>query len=85
MPSILWYFFVNIVEILPYTVKIDIVDFHKVLLKDGRCSVRVVIDRLLTETEKEELRKIEKIEGVDFVAHMKSAPEIKRSYFYVVL
>lgn len=75
----------NIVEILPDSVKVDIVAFYDVRLKDGRYAVRVVIDRLLTETEKEELRKNKKIEGLDFVAHMKSAPEIRRSYFYFII
>lgn len=74
----------SIVEILPESVKADVLDFHDVLLKDNRYAVRVVIDRLLTRQEKLELQNTKRVLGLECVASMRSAPEIKRSYFYVV-
>lgn len=74
-----------IIESLPDDIKEDIADLHDVLLKDNRHAIRIVIDRVLTEKEKNELKKNKKIIGTDLVANMKSAPEIRRSYFYFVV
>lgn len=74
----------DIVEILPDSVKVDVIDFHNVLLKDNRHAVRVVIDRLLTKEEKMKLCNTKHVFGVECVATMQYAPEIKKSYFYVV-
>lgn len=73
----------KIIQYLPASVKQDVMDFATVKLKDGRIAERVTLDRILTESEKEEMRN-KHILGVDCIASYKSAPEIKKSYFYVL-
>lgn len=72
----------RMIEILPDSVKMDIINFQTVKLKTGKLAERVVLDRLLTEDEKK-LMKSKKIIGKDCVCCHKYAPEIKRSYFYI--
>lgn len=74
----------RIIEYLPDSVKKDIVGFMDVRLKDGRFAIRVVSGHILTDEEKDTLKKHKDILGVDCVGHYQYAPEIKRSYFYVV-
>ncbi len=77
----------KIINLIPDSVKKDIIDLTDVKLKDGRIATRVVLDHLLTEDEKKALssgRCKKKIIGVDCVAHHRYAPEIKKSYFYVL-
>lgn len=77
----------KLIDLLPDDVKKDIIDFTDVKLKDGRIATRVVLDRLLTEDEKKYLssgRCKKRILGVDCVAQYRYAPEIKKSYFYVL-
>lgn len=77
----------KLIDLLPDSVKADVIDFTDVKLKDGRIATRVVLDRLLTEDEKKTLssgRCKKRILGVDGVAQYRSAPEIKKSYFYVL-
>lgn len=68
---------------IPDSVLKDIIDVKPVGLNDGRMSTRVTIDRVITEEEREALDNVA-IVGKDCVAVHRYAPEIKRSYFYVV-
>ncbi len=72
----------KMIELLPDTVKLNIIDFTTVKLKNGKLAERITLDRLLTDDEKQ-LMKSKKIIGKDCVAFHKYAPEIKRSYFYI--
>lgn len=71
------------IELLPDSVKPDTVDFVQVKMKDGKTGTRVLLDRLLTDTEKQAMTNKHFI-GLDCVACHRYAPEIKKSYFYVV-
>lgn len=73
----------RLVELLPSSVKCDVIDFVTVKLKDGRVATRVLLDRLLTAEEKK-IMKSKHFVGLDCVAQYRYAPEIKKSYFYVV-
>lgn len=73
----------ELVELLPDSVKLDVVDFQTVKIKDGEVGTRVVLDRILTDTEKEQMVS-ERFRGLNCVAQHKYAPEIKRSYFYII-
>lgn len=73
----------NIVELLPDSVKIDVVDFQPVKMKNGKPGTRVILDRLLTDTEKTKMKNPAFL-GLDCIAAHKYAPEIKHSYFYIV-
>ena len=68
---------------IPDSVLKNIIDIKPVGLNDGRMSTRVTIDRVITEQEREALDNVA-IVGKDCVAVNRYAPEIKRSYFYVV-
>ena len=74
---------VVLIEMLPDTIKLDVVDFQTVKLKDVEVGIRVTFDRVLTDVEKAQM-KSERFRGLDCVAQHKYAPEIKRSYFYIV-
>ena len=73
----------KLIELLPDTVKQDIIDFTDVKMKTGKNGTRVILDRLLTDTEKEQMNNKHFV-GLDCIAVYRYAPEIKRSYFYVV-
>ena len=73
----------KLIELLPDSVKPDTIDFTPVRMKDGRTGTRVLLDRLLTDTEKQAM-KSKHFVGLDCVACHRYAPEIKKSYFYVV-
>ena len=73
----------ELVELLPDSVKLDVVDFQTVKMKDGEVGTRVTLDRVLTDTEKAQMVS-ERFRGLDCVARHKYAPEIKRSYFYII-
>ena len=73
----------SIVELLPDSVKTDIIDFNDVRMKTGAAGIRVTLDRLLTETEKQKMQN-KRILGLDCIASYRTAPEIKKSYFYIV-
>ncbi len=68
---------------IPDTIMKDIIDLVPVRLSDGRTSTRVTLDRVITEEERAALDNVAII-GKDCVAVHRYAPEIKRSYFYVV-
>ena len=68
---------------IPETVMKDIIDIKPVMLSDSRMSTRVTLDRVITEEEREVLDNVA-IVGKDCVAVHRYAPELKRSYFYVV-
>lgn len=72
----------KLIELLPDSVKKDIVDFADVKLKTGKSAIRVTIDRLLKDEEKAKM-KSKRFVGLDCVAHHRYAPEIRVSYFYV--
>ena len=74
---------VKLVEMLPDTVKPDTVDFQSVKMKDGKTGTRVILDRVLTDTEKQQMTS-KHFRGLDCIAQHRYTPEIKRSYFYVV-
>lgn len=73
----------KLVEMLPDTVKPDTVDFQSVKMKDGKTGTRVILDRVLTDTEKQQMTS-KHFRGLACIAQHRYAPEIKRSYFYVV-
>lgn len=73
----------KLIDLLPTSVRCDAVDFKDVRLKDGRSAIRVTIDRLLTHDEKDKMTS-KRFVGLDCVCFYKYAPEIKKSYFYVV-
>ena len=73
----------KLIELLPDSVKPDTVDFVQVKMKDGKTGTRVLLDRLLTDTEKQAM-KSKHFVGLDCVVCHRYAPEIKKSYFYVV-
>ena len=73
----------KLIELLPDSVKPDTVDFMQVKMKDGKTGTRVLLDRLLTDKEKQSMTNKHFI-GLDCVACHRYAPEIKKSYFYVV-
>lgn len=78
--------FYDVLGLIPEQIQRDIMDFENVTMKDGTQGFRVTMDRLLSEGEKVELsRKARKsLVGVDCVATYRYAPEIKKSYFYLV-
>ena len=73
----------SIIDLVPETVEKDIIDFNDVMLKTGAAAIRVTLDRLLTETEKKKMQH-KRIIDLDCVATYRYAPEIKKSYFYIV-
>lgn len=73
----------ELVELLPDSVKLDVVDFQTVKMKDGEVGTRVTLDRVLTDIEKAQMVS-ERFRGLNCIAQHKYASEIKRSYFYVV-
>lgn len=72
----------KLLELLPESVKLDIIDFTNVKLKTGGAAVRVTLDRLLTDAEKGKMKNPH-IMGLECVAQYRYAPELKKSYFYV--
>ena len=77
----------KLIDLLPYSVKKDIQNFADIKLKDGRIATMVLLDRLLTEDEKKQLssgRCKKRIIGLDNIAQYRHAPEIKKSYFYIL-
>lgn len=68
---------------IPDSVMKDIIDIEPVMLSDSRMSTRVTLDRVITDEEREALDNVA-IVGKDCVAVHRYAPEIKKSYFYVV-
>ena len=74
---------VALIEMLPDSVKLDVVDFQTVKMKNGEVGTRIVLNRILTDTEKAQMVN-ERYKGLDCVAYHRYAPEIKRSYFYIV-
>lgn len=74
----------SLIELLPESVKLDTMNFKDVMLKDGRPAMRVTMCRLLTEEEKAVMRKQKRFLGLHLIACHKYAPEIRKSYFYVV-
>ena len=73
----------KLIELLPDTVKTDIIDFSDVKMKTGKNGIRVTLDRLLTDTEKQQMNNNHFV-GLDCIAAYRYAPEIKKSYLYVV-
>lgn len=73
----------KIVDLLPDSVKIDVIDFQPVKMKTGKPGTRVILDRLLTAAEKEKMQSRHFV-GLDCIAVHRYAPEIKHSYFYVI-
>ena len=53
-----------LIEVLPDSVKADIINLELGLFK-GKAAVRVMLDRLLTESEKVEMQKYKNILGIN--------------------
>lgn len=68
---------------IPETVMKDIIDIKPVGLSDGRMSTRVTLDRVISEEERAALDNVA-IVGKDCVTVHRHAPEIKKTYFFVV-
>ena len=77
----------KMIESLPNSVKENIIDFTDVPISvNGKTkhATRVLVGRILTDSEKDELRKVRNILIVGTgIAYYKYAPEIKHSYFYI--
>lgn len=73
----------KLIELLPDSVKVDVIDFANVRMKTGKIGMRVLLNRLLTDDEKRKMQS-KYIVGLDCVAVYKHAPEIRHSYFYIV-
>lgn len=72
---------------LPYEIKEHIIDFNYVDVKvNGRIkgALRVVCDMVLTEEEKDLLKRNKHILNVNGIAHYKHTPEIQRSFFDIL-
>ena len=74
----------KLIAYIPSSVKNSVVDFHNVTMKTGKPGLRVTLDRILTDEEKASMKKNKHLQGVDLVCRHRYAPEIVRSYFYVV-
>ena len=61
----------RLVELLPSSVKCDMIDFVTVKLKDGRVATRILLDRLLTAEEKN-IMKSKHFSGLDCDFHLTS-------------
>lgn len=76
-----------LIERLPYSIKGNIIDFTDVLVTIAgkkKRALRVLLDKVLTEDEKDSVRNNKHILNIDGIAQYKYAPEIKHSYFYVL-
>ena len=74
----------KLIAYVPDCVKADVIDFNDARMKTGSIGLRVTLCRVLTDSEKDKMRKNKHIVGVDCVCAYRYAPEIKHSYFYVV-
>lgn len=74
----------KMIEILPTSVKMDVIGFKDVRMKTGKMGVRITIDRLLTDDEKEAMSGNKHIVGLDGVAVSRYSAIPPRSYFYMV-
>ena len=74
---------VELVELLPDSVKLAVIDFQLVKMKSGEIGTRITLDRILTDVEKTQMVS-ERFRGLDCIAQHKYAPEIKCSYFYII-
>jgi hypothetical protein len=72
----------KIIEVLPTSIKLDVMDFTTVKLKTGEVATRIILTRVLTGEEKKELLKNNKIAGFG-IGTFDNAPEDKKSYFYL--
>ena len=74
-----------LIDLLPDSVKNDVVDFNDVLLKNRKNAIRVIDGSNLTRRKKNKKWKRNKhFMGVDCVAQYRYAPEIKKVTFNVV-
>lgn len=77
-----------LIEILPTSVKPDLVKFKEGQLKEGEFKgqhvIAVYLNRLLMDEEKTELRKNKKIQELDQVWYKLKNPDVKMSCFLVV-
>ncbi len=74
----------KVVDLLPESVKYDTMNFEDVMLKDGRLAMRVTMCRLLADDELATMRGKKHFLGLGLIARYAHAPEIRKSYFYVV-
>ena len=76
----------RLIERIPDSVKTEIVNYQcgQVTYNGKRVDcIRITLDRLLTDDEKTEMKRKRSIFGTNTVAHLASAPEIKKSVFYI--
>ena len=76
-----------LIEALPCSIKEHIIDFDDVhvLIKEKRKrALRVLLDKVLTNEEKDSVRNNKHILNIDGIAQYRYAPEIKHTYFYVL-
>lgn len=77
----------SLIERLPDFIKGNVIDFDSVsiMVKGKRKrALRVLLDKVLTEEEKESVRCNKHILNIDGIARYRYAPEIKHTYFYLV-
>lgn len=71
-------------ERIPESIKTNIIDFVDGKL-EGKDVTRVLVDKLFNADEEEALSKLKfVIYNSNMVCHYRFAPEIKKSYFYIV-
>ena len=68
---------------IPLTIRQDIAYIESGRLNKKYDCLRITMDRLLTETEKNVLKENPYIRHVDSVCSFKYAPELKKSVFYI--
>lgn len=74
----------KMMEILPTSVKMDMVRFEDARMKTGKMGVRITINRLLTDDEKKAMAGNKHIVDLDGVAVFRYSAIAPRSYFYMV-
>lgn len=77
-----------LIETLPTSVKLDVVNLREGQVKEGEFKgqhvIAVYLNRLLTENEKTELRKNKRIQELDQVWYKMKTPDVKMSCFWVI-
>jgi hypothetical protein len=76
-----------LIEALPTNIKEHIIDFSEVsIVVSGRrkSALKVLLDKLMTDAEKDSIKSNKRILNVNGIAYYRYAPEIKHSWFYVL-
>lgn len=77
-------YYERILCVLPESVRCDIIDICEGTI-DGRRVLRVTLDRLLKDHEKDVMRSCKRIQNIENRCCYRYAKEIEKSYFYIKL